>query len=43
MKAIVKSVIKTVRKAWIRSKGANTTCNVLGVRHTSGVFLSLRV
>ena len=39
MKAIVKSVIKTVRKEWIMNKWANTICNILGVCHTAGVFL----
>ena len=43
MKAIVKSVIKTVRKEWIMNKWANTICDISCVRHTAGVFLSLRV
>ena len=39
MRAIIKSVIKSVENEWIRNKWGNTTYNVLSVRYTTRVFL----
>ena len=38
MRAIVKSVIKSVKKERIRNKRGSAPCSVLEVRHTTRVF-----